>query len=326
KGGNNFVVKNNVFDDNEIGLLIEGVRENEVGEEGKESEEIDLSESDGKEISSSSGYVNNVIIEGNTVTNTWMTAALKCHRCSDVTVKNNYLENNGKPEYFEEQRIVGIDLHETYNSRIFGNTVIESTSDGIGVPGEVWENEIVYSYNIKIFNNTVMDNGEQGIWAIGGRNITISNNKIISTKHCYTGCSGVFFEWNVSSSKIYNNEISGRGNEHKGITITNSHSNEIINNSITNIGFGIYVESKEGGQVIGDYDAVLQSVDPVNNVIISNVIDAWEEFIVLDNENNVVEDNVNLGEGGKFWLYVVVFIIIIGLIVGVVVLFRELGK
>jgi parallel beta-helix repeat protein len=266
KGGDTIRIEDNDFDNNQIGILIEGEPDN---------------------------YVENVQIERNTILNTWMTAAIKCRRCHHVTIAGNNLESNGKPEYFEQQRIVGIDLHEVNQAKVFDNTVTESSSDGIGVPGEVWEDKIVYSTQIEIYKNTVMDNGEQGIWAIAGKDISIHDNIIYCTKHCYTGCSGIFFEWDVSDSQIYNNEIIGRGDEYNGITIKNSYSNRITDNIIKNIGTGIFIEEVEGKQIIGDHDAVLEYVAPVNNMITNNEIDAGE-FIVIDNENNIVKDNLNL--------------------------------
>jgi parallel beta-helix repeat protein len=266
KGGDTIRIENNYFDNNQIGILIEGEPDD---------------------------YVENVQIESNTILNTWMTAAIKCRRCRHVIIAGNDLESNGEPEYFERQRIVGIDLHEVNQAKVFDNTVVESSSDGIGVPGEVWEDKIVYSTQIEIYKNTVMDNGEQGIWAIAGKDISIHDNIIYCTKHCYTGCSGVFFEWDVSDSQVYNNEIIGRGEEHSGITIKNSYSNRITDNTIENIGTGIFIEEVEGKQNIGEHDAVLEYMAPVNNVIANNEIDAGK-FIIIDNENNIVENNLNL--------------------------------
>jgi len=268
KNGDTIRIEDNYFENNQIGILIEGKPDD---------------------------YVENVQIERNTILNTWMTAAIKCRRCHHVTITGNNLESNGKPEYFERQRIVGIDLHEVIQAKVFDNTVTESSSDGIGVPGEVWEDEIVYSSQIEIYKNTVIDNGEQGIWAIAGRDISIHDNIIYCTEHCYTGCSGVFFEWDVSDSQVYNNEIIGRGDKHNGITIKNSYSNQITDNSIENIGTGIFIEEVEGVQIIGDHDAVLEYVAPVSNVVTNNEIDAGE-FIVIDNDNNIVENNLNRRE------------------------------
>ena len=138
KGGDTIRIEDNYFENNQIGILIEGKPAN---------------------------YVENVLIDNNTILNTWMTAAIKCRRCRHVTIAGNNLESNGKPEYFELQRIVGIDLHEVNQVNVFDNTVTESSSDGIGIPGEVWEDEIVFSTQIEIYKNTIMDNGEQGIWA-----------------------------------------------------------------------------------------------------------------------------------------------------------------
>ena len=309
KGGNNFIIKNNLLKNNEIGILVEGKADD---------------------------YVDNVRMNGNTVTDTWMSAALKCHRCSRVTVADNYLESNGKPEFFEKQRIVGIDLHETHDSRIYNNTVIESSSDGIGITGEVWEgkDKIVFSYNVEVFENTVIDNGEQGIWTIASRDIQIYNNNITCTKYCYTGCSGIFFEWNVSNSEIRDNEISGRGNKHTGITIESSYSNKITNNSIKNIGTGILVaQAEEGGQVMGEDGTVLEPIDPIDNIIAGNKIDAWEEFIRLDDtglddESNIVRDNINLRKTGTKNQHTAILIIITiaGVIFCVIALIKKLRK
>ena len=116
--GNSIDIIRNFLDDNEIGIFVRG------------KERV---------------YVNDVTVSDNIVKNTWISSAIKCNKCSNVTIKNNYLDNNGKPEFFEKQRIVGIDLHETHDSKVFNNTVINSSSDGIGIPGEVWGENTVYS-------------------------------------------------------------------------------------------------------------------------------------------------------------------------------------
>ena len=77
KSGGNIRIEDNYFENNQIGILIEGKPAN---------------------------YVENVLIDNNTILNTLMIAAIKCRRCRHVTIAGNNLESNGKPEYFEQQR------------------------------------------------------------------------------------------------------------------------------------------------------------------------------------------------------------------------------
>lgn len=163
-----------------------------------------------------------------------------------LEVAHNVLVDNGDIRYFERQRILGFQIGHTDSARIHDNFVIGSTSDGIAVNGyyKPWvghEVEFV-SEGVEIYNNTSRGNEEQGIWLIGVRGAKVYNNYI--ERNCATG---IFLQWNVSDTDIFNNIVIGNQEFHgctfpqggAGIGVSNSYDNRIVNNTIVQGGNGI---------------------------------------------------------------------------------------
>jgi mannuronan 5-epimerase len=117
-------------------------------------------------------------------------------------------------------------------------------TDGVG--GLVVENNRVHNnghYGLDphtgtndmiIRNNTVHDNGSTGIiCSLDCHNIMIENNKVYNNTKW-----GIMFSRNMSDSVARNNIVS---NELRGIIVSDSHDNEIYNNTVSNSGSGIEV-------------------------------------------------------------------------------------
>ncbi|MPZ08561.1 MAG: hypothetical protein GEU26_19495, partial [Nitrososphaeraceae archaeon] len=78
-----------------------------------------------------------------------------------------------------------------------------------------------------IRNNTVNDNGSIGIiCSLDCYNISIENNKVYNNTKM-----GIMFSRNMFDSVARNNIVS---DEEQGIVISESHNNEIYNNTISN--------------------------------------------------------------------------------------------
>jgi poly(beta-D-mannuronate) C5 epimerase len=90
------------------------------------------------------------------------------------------------------------------------------------------------THDMIIRNNTVHDNGSTGIiCSLDCRNIMIENNKVYNNTKW-----GIMFSRNMSDSVARNNIVS---NELRGIIVSDSHDNEIYNNTVSNSGSGIEV-------------------------------------------------------------------------------------
>jgi len=177
-----------------------------------------------------------VKILNNTVTNSVHYSGIRCDHCTDSEIAYNYLSNNGVREWFDDlSRIIGIWAVRGDNIDIHDNTVINSTSDGIAATGQDYmKNDGISDWtgvttDVRIYNNSLINNWEQGIWVVRARNVEIFGNDI------YTSCdsplpgSGVFFEFDVADSEVYDNVITSC--KHPGaIGIRFSHNNNFHDN------------------------------------------------------------------------------------------------
>ncbi len=115
------------------------------------------------------------------------------------------------------------------------------------VSGLILENNKVYNNNwygfdphtgthdMIIRDNIVHDNGAIGIiCSLNCYNVTIENNEVY-----HNGQSGIMFSRNISDSIARNNFVH---NEVKGIFISKSHNNKIVNNTVSDSQDGIFVK------------------------------------------------------------------------------------
>jgi parallel beta-helix repeat protein len=156
-------------------------------------------------------------ILNNIIERTMKRSSLMCEICSQTEVAFNTLKDNGVPEHFwvPGDRIIGIWMVRSDDVDIHDNTVIRSTSDGIGVTGQVYNSSFLDMYddwtglatNVRIYRNTLLDNMEQGIWLVRAKNIEVYDN-VIRTG-CATPGGALTLEFSVSDSEFYNNELLG---------------------------------------------------------------------------------------------------------------------
>jgi poly(beta-D-mannuronate) C5 epimerase len=99
------------------------------------------------------------------------------------------------------------------------------------------------THDMIIRNNTVHDNGSTGIiCSLDCHNIIIENNKVYNNTKW-----GIMFSRNMSDSVARYNIVS---NELRGIIVSESHNNEIYNNTVSNSGSGIEVSEDSYDNII----------------------------------------------------------------------------
>jgi parallel beta-helix repeat protein len=164
-------------------------------------------------------------------------------------------------------------------------------SDGVG--GIVIENNHIHhnghygldphtgTHDMIIRNNTVHDNGAIGIiCSVDCHNITIENNKVYNNTNM-----GIMFSRNMSDSVARYNTVS---NEEQGIVISESHNNEIYNNTVSDSGSGIDIDEDSSENVV------------YNNTII-NIPDPSEALHLRDgaSEQNTHHSNTLITINGE---------------------------
>jgi mannuronan 5-epimerase len=137
------------------------------------------------------------------------------------------------------------------------------------------------THDMSIKNNTVHDNGSIGIiCSLDCYNIVIEDNKAYNNTKM-----GIMFSRNMFDSVARNNFVS---NEENGIVISESHDNEIYNNTVSDSGSGIDI----------DEDSFENSV--YNNTII-NIPEPSEALYLCDgaSEQNMLHSNTLIGINGQ---------------------------
>ena len=191
-----------------------------------------------------------VLIYDNTVEKNHRSHFISVYNADKVDIYDNHVADNGlgifmdniglteafeRGEDFGDGRSQGISINGSNHVRIFENTVINSSSDGIGVTN----GELDFVEDIEIFNNTILKNGEQGIWIVSAINGQIYNNIVSENRHRvdeFGGSSGIMFEGKVFDFKVFDNDIGF--NDAFGIYLISSSDNEIYNNDIHHNGDG----------------------------------------------------------------------------------------
>lgn len=155
------------------------------------------------------------------------------------------------------------------------------------------------THDMIIRNNTVHDHGAMGIiCSLDCDNIVIENNKVSNSAG-----SGIMFSRNMTNSIARNNYIY---NEEQCIFISQSHNNEVYNNTVNNCGNGIYLKSESSHNSIFNNkiknvngSAIKLNDGTLNNSVYSNTIfmssSSGEAAINNENQdNNTFEDNTVL--------------------------------
>jgi len=162
-----------------------------------------------------------------------------------------------------------------------------------GVGGMIIENNHIHdnihygldphteTHDMIIRNNTVHDNGSTGvICSLDCYNITIENNKVYNNTK-----SGIMFSRNMYDSIAANNIIS---NEDNGIVISESHNNEIYNNTVSDSGTGIDIDEDSFDNIVS------------NNTLI-NIPEPSEALYLRDgaSQRNSLYSNILINESGQ---------------------------
>jgi len=198
--------------------------------------------------------VDSVRIVNNTVRENHRSFFITVQNSDQVEIADNIVADNGLSLFvdnlgsfeaqsaggtFPDGRTMGIVTHGSMNVSIHGNTVYNSSSDGIAATG----GGFARAQDIRIFNNTVYNNNEQGIWLQDVANVSIYNNKIYANRHRPQeagGSSGINMEGGCFNVEIFENDLGY--NDIVGVMIMNSscitiHDNLIHHNVDGGIGF-----------------------------------------------------------------------------------------
>jgi parallel beta-helix repeat protein len=149
------------------------------------------------------------------------------------------------------------------------------------------------THDMIIRNNTVHDNGSIGIiCSLDCYNITIENNIVYNNTKM-----GIMFSRNMYDSVARNNIVS---NEDRGIVISESHNNEIYNNTVSDSGSGIDLDTESSKNKIQDnivanipYSSALVVEDGAaeQNMLYSNtLVNSNGQRISLDQQQKQQEE------------------------------------
>jgi poly(beta-D-mannuronate) C5 epimerase len=152
------------------------------------------------------------------------------------------------------------------------------------------------THDMIIRNNVVYDNNGSGIiCSLNCYNILIENNKVHDNAD-----DGIDFSRNMHNSIARNNFIY---NEPAGIFVSRSHSNQIYNNTVSNSGNGIYVNSGSTNNKMYDNSimnskshAILINNGSNGNTFYSNkIVSTNKEGLEIDQDatskNNIFSNN-----------------------------------
>jgi mannuronan 5-epimerase len=143
------------------------------------------------------------------------------------------------------------------------------------------------THDMIIRNNTVHDNGSTGIiCSLDCYNIIIEDNKVNNNTKW-----GIMFSRNMSDSIARNNIVS---NELRGIIVSESHNNEVYNNTVSSSGSGIEVDEDSYDNIIHD-NTMIDILDPSDVLSVENGAAEQNRFysnVLFDMDGN----RVDLGE------------------------------
>ncbi|MFY9565334.1 MAG: NosD domain-containing protein [Nitrososphaeraceae archaeon] len=157
-------------------------------------------------------------------------------------------------------------LYFAFYSNGVGNITIENNH--IHHSGHYGLDPHTGTHDLIIRNNTVNDNGSIGIiCSLDCYNIVIEDNIVYNNTKM-----GIMFSRNMFDSVARNNIVSG---EEQGIVISESHNNEIYNNTVSDSGHGIDIDKASYENIISDN-------------IIKNIPDIFDAFFI---EEGAAEQN-----------------------------------
>jgi poly(beta-D-mannuronate) C5 epimerase len=145
-------------------------------------------------------------------------------------------------------------LYFAFYSNGVGNITIENNH--IHHSGHYGLDPHTGTHDLMIRNNTVNDNGSIGIiCSLDCYNIVIENNIVYNNTKM-----GIMFSRNMFDSVARNNIVSG---EEQGIVISESHNNEIYNNTVSDSGHGIDLDKASYENII--YDNIIMNIPDISD-------------------------------------------------------------
>ena len=206
----------------------------------------------------------------------------------------------------------GLSYYYGGDGSVIRNNIIREVYFGLytfGVGHMIVENNIIRNsghygldphtgtHDMIIRNNTVYDNkgGSGIICSLNCYNILIENNKV----HDNAG-DGIDFSRNMYNSIARNNIVY---NEPIGVTVSQSHNNQIYNNTISKSGDGINVKSgSSNNKILGNTiinstkSAILVNNGSSGNTISSNkIVSSTPQGLKIEQDptskNNIISDN-----------------------------------
>jgi poly(beta-D-mannuronate) C5 epimerase len=158
------------------------------------------------------------------------------------------------------------------------------------------------THDMIIRNNIVYDNNGSGIiCSLNCYNILIENNKVHDNAE-----NGIDFSRNMYNSIARNNLVY---NEIQGIFVSQSHNNQVYNNTISNSGDGIYVNSGSTNNKIYDntimnsksHAILIKNASSANAFYTNKIVSASKQGLVINQDptskNNIFTNN-QLVSGG----------------------------
>jgi len=181
----------------------------------------------------------------------------------------------------------GIDLDDSFNNSVFGNSLTGNLEDGISLSGS--------SYN-SIFSNNVTENGEDGIGLVSSSTYnTVYGNDV--TGNDFDGIA----VGDSSDNTIYGNNV--QGNDEDGIDLYGSSHNVVFGNSMTGNFFdGIDIGYSSNSNLIfknyivgNDDDGIDLSNSSYNSICGNNIVESYYGAIEVgysSNYNRIHENNL----------------------------------
>lgn len=181
----------------------------------------------------------------------------------------------------DDSLIKGNNIHDLY----FG--FYSKGVDGIRIEDNFVHNNIHYgldphtgTHDMSIKNNTVHDNGSIGIiCSLDCYSITIENNTVYNNTKM-----GIMLSRNMTDSIVRYNTVS---NEDRGIVISESSNNEVYNNTITDSGSGIDLDTDSFENII--YNNTIVNIEDPEDAL--GIEDGAEDQNTLS--SNVLIDSRN---------------------------------
>jgi parallel beta-helix repeat protein len=151
------------------------------------------------------------------------------------------------------------------------------------------------AHNMIIRKNAIHDNGQFGIiCSLNCNNITIENNLVYHDGNKNTG-AGIMFSRNMVNSIARNNIVHDEAAS--GISISESHNNQIYNNTISNSGSGITVKNSTNNKI--NDNTIINSAKGIDTSTAAGNIISNNHFINSPSSSSFSHSSNNVGSNSQ---------------------------